>query len=131
MREFATAFSISLGVYLLLDAAYLGTFASSVYKPMLQAVQGSPVEFRWLPALAAWSAMSVGSAAIVVSRKGATPGVHPAVTGALYGFAVYATYNMTNMATLKEWKAMPSLADTAWGTVASSGAVYAASRAIE
>jgi len=39
------------------------------------------------------------------------------IKGALFGFFCYATYDLTNMATLKVWSLTLTLADMAWGTV--------------
>ena len=52
--------------------------------------------------------------------------------GALFGLFTYATYDLTNLATLKIWSLKLSLIDVAWGTIltsitASAGA-YAALR---
>lgn len=37
--------------------------------------------------------------------------------GALFGFMTYATYTMTNLATLRDWPMMIAIIDIAWGTV--------------
>jgi uncharacterized membrane protein len=37
--------------------------------------------------------------------------------GALFGFFAYATYDLTNLATLKSWSLSVSLIDMAWGAV--------------
>ena len=39
------------------------------------------------------------------------------IYGALFGFFAYATYDMTNYATLKNWSLTVSIVDTLWGTV--------------
>lgn len=39
-----------------------------------------------------------------------------AIFGALFGFFAYATYDLTNLATLKVWSLRISLIDMAWGT---------------
>jgi uncharacterized membrane protein len=39
------------------------------------------------------------------------------MNGALFGFFAYATYDLTNMATLKVWSLQLTLTDIAWGTV--------------
>jgi uncharacterized membrane protein len=39
------------------------------------------------------------------------------MNGALFGFFAYATYDLTNMATLKTWSLQLTLTDIAWGTV--------------
>lgn len=40
-----------------------------------------------------------------------------AFLGAAFGFFCYATYDFTNLATLRDWPLAISLVDTAWGTV--------------
>jgi len=37
--------------------------------------------------------------------------------GALLGMAAYGTYDITNLATLKDWPTLVSMVDWAWGTV--------------
>lgn len=39
------------------------------------------------------------------------------MNGALFGLFAYATYDLTNMATLKAWSLQLTLTDIAWGTV--------------
>lgn len=43
-----------------------------------------------------------------------------AVAGAILGFIAYGTYDMTNLATLKNWSPAVSAVDMAWGTVLTS-----------
>lgn len=40
-----------------------------------------------------------------------------ALYGALFGFMTYATYDLTNMATLKNWPVIVTVVDLIWGTV--------------
>jgi uncharacterized membrane protein len=40
--------------------------------------------------------------------------------GALFGFFAYATYDLTNLATLKVWSLKVSMIDMAWGTILTS-----------
>jgi len=49
--------------------------------------------------------------------------------GALFGFFAYATYDLTNLATLKSWSLPVSLIDMAWGTVLTGITATAASLA--
>jgi uncharacterized membrane protein len=39
------------------------------------------------------------------------------VRGALYGFITYATYDLTNHATLQNWPLLMTVVDMTWGTV--------------
>ncbi len=42
------------------------------------------------------------------------------VMGGLFGFFAYATYDLTNLATLKNWPLMVSLVDMLWGVILSA-----------
>jgi uncharacterized membrane protein len=54
----------------------------------------------------------------------AKPGMAAAITAAaIFGFCAYATYDLTNLATLKGWPTSVALIDMAWGTFASVAAV--------
>ena len=49
-----------------------------------------------------------------------------AVRGALFGFFAYATYNLTNLATLADWPAYISLLDMTWGSAVTATSAAAA-----
>jgi uncharacterized membrane protein len=51
------------------------------------------------------------------------------VHGALFGFFAYATYDLTNLATLKDWPLRISLIDMAWGTFLTAMAAAAGAAA--
>lgn len=40
--------------------------------------------------------------------------------GALYGLCTYATYDLTNLATIKDWPLIVTLVDLVWGVVLSA-----------
>ena len=42
------------------------------------------------------------------------------LTGALFGLCGYATYDLTNLATIKDWPLLVTLVDLVWGTVLSA-----------
>ena len=49
------------------------------------------------------------------------------LTGALFGFCAYATYDLTNLATIKDWPLIVTVVDLIWGTFVSaavSGITY-------
>jgi len=41
------------------------------------------------------------------------------LTGALFGLCAYATYDLTNLATVKDWPLLVTIVDLIWGTVLS------------
>ena len=52
-----------------------------------------------------------------------------ALFGALFGFFAYATYDLTNLATLKTWSLKVSLIDMAWGAMLTAVTASAAALA--
>ena len=53
------------------------------------------------------------------------------IAGALFGFFAYATYDLTNLATLKGWPIGLSVIDVIWGTFVSSVAAAAGNAALD
>jgi uncharacterized membrane protein len=49
--------------------------------------------------------------------SGAVDWKSAAINGALFGFFCYATYDMTNFATLRDWPLPMVVVDIVWGTV--------------
>jgi uncharacterized membrane protein len=43
--------------------------------------------------------------------------VHALLYGALFGLVTYATYDLTNLATVKDWPLLVTVVDLVWGTV--------------
>ena len=53
--------------------------------------------------------------------------INAIIFGALFGFFTYSTYDLTNLATLKDWPLIVSVIDIIWGTILSatvSGLTY-------
>ena len=42
------------------------------------------------------------------------------VLGALFGFFAYATYDLTNLATIRDWPLIVTVVDLVWGTTLSA-----------
>ena len=92
-------------ILLVVDIPWL-TVSSSYFGPMLQRIQGSPLELRYLPALVVYVALAY----LVLQVKTTLQAFY---TGA----AVYAVYDFTNLATIKKYDLSFAIADTLWGGV--------------
>ena len=46
--------------------------------------------------------------------------------GAVFGFVTYGVYDLTNHATLREWRTAATVVDMAWGTVSCATAAWTA-----
>jgi uncharacterized membrane protein len=73
---------------------------------------------NWPAALVVYALLGTGIALFVIPRA---PTVSLAVAyGALFGLVVYGVYDFTNYSTLRQWPFVLTLADVAWGAVASA-----------
>ena len=99
------------------DYVWLSQIGPKVYHPTLDSVlrpASDPVD---LPAAVVfYLAYIAGLVALAVWPKRNAPLIQTTITGAILGAMCYATYDLTNQATLKVWATQISLADIAWGT---------------
>jgi uncharacterized membrane protein len=120
---------VTLLVMLLLDAVWLSLTSQAVYRAQVGAILLPG--FRLLPALSFYLVYALGIQIFAVSR--ARSGPQAMGLGAAFGIFAYATYDLTNWATLKDWTFFLSLTDICWGAVltgAGALAGYTATRAL-
>lgn len=101
--------------FVLLDALWLGTVAKSFYFTRLAGL------LRDKPDLAVAAAFYViyiaGIVYFAVLPALASGGMAKALlNGAMLGFLAYATYDATNLATLRGYPAIVAVVDVVWGT---------------
>lgn len=107
------------GVMLALDLLWLGVIAKPLYQ---QAIGHLMADGRTLRvAFVFYAVYALGLTVFAVWPQAATPGLSRTLAmGALFGFFAYATYDLTNLATLKGWPIGIALIDMAWGTAVSA-----------
>ncbi len=121
------AYVVTALVFGLLDAVWLRNAGPLLYRPALGELLAD--KFRLAPAITFYVIYIAGLTyfAVVpgIVTNGASSmtlfsGVPFAVlNGALLGLLAYATYDLTNQATMKVWPSHVTLIDMAWGAVAS------------
>jgi uncharacterized membrane protein len=122
MNYFA-AYIAALIVFILADAAWLTTMVPRFYRPILGDLLLSGVNLT--PAVIFYLLYPVGLVVFAISPALKNGSVLTAgVAGTLFGLFTYGTYNLTNQATLRNWSALLSMVDMAWGSIL--GAVTAA-----
>jgi uncharacterized membrane protein len=67
----------------------------------------------------------------VMPHGGRTGVTAAALSGALLGLLAYGTYDLTNLATLRDWPLRLSLVDTAWGCLLSGLACAVGKRVLD
>jgi uncharacterized membrane protein len=127
-RRFTLAYIATLIVFLALDAVWLTTMAQRLYRPGI----GHLMREGFAPAPAiAFYALYVAGLVVFAVMAGLDRGraTTAAWRGALFGLVAYATYDLTNQATLRDWPWSVTFADLAWGASASALASAAGCRA--
>ncbi len=112
---------ITFAVFLAIDSLWLGWIAPSFYQSQIGYIMAeSP---KLLAAGLFYLSFIYGIVTFVVEPGVRDQTLLQAVSrGALFGFVTYATYDLTNLATLEGWPVLLTIVDLAWGTVL-SGAV--------
>ncbi len=117
--SYVASYLITAVIFLGLDFVWLSVVAKGFYFDRLQ---GHLLERPNLAAAAGFYAVYViGVIIFAVAPAMREHSIGTALLyGALFGFFAYATYDMTNYATLKDWPVSIVIIDIAWGTVLSS-----------
>lgn len=111
------AYLTSLVTMTVLDAAWLGLIALAFYRKHVGFIMADKP--NWYATVAFYSIFILGVTLFVVypGWKNADSYLQIALTGALFGLVTYATYDLTNQATLKNWPVIVTAVDLVWGTV--------------
>jgi len=124
MASNAAAYLATLVVLVVCDFVWLSVVGAGVYRPRL----GDLLLARPnLPAAAAFYLVYAAGIVVFAAGPALRAGSWPRglMLGALFGFFAYATYDLTNLATLRGWSAVVTLIDIAWGAVLSGAAAAA------
>ena len=105
--------------FLAVDLLWLGVVARDFYRKHLGALL-SPTP-NWPAALIFYALFIAGLLAFVVAPAVQAGSLRQALLmGAFFGLVAYATYDLTNLATLRDWPFTLTVADLIWGTVLST-----------
>lgn len=103
----------------LLDAVWLSLMGPRLYKPTLGDILLANVNIP--AAVAFYLIYPIGIMVFATLPALKAGSIAPALMyGALFGALAYGTYDLTNQATLRNWTLQLTLADMAWGTIASA-----------
>ena len=110
------AYIATLIVFVVVDIFWLGYVANTYYRSQIGHLLAE--NFNLPAVFAFYLVYTVGIVYFCVLPALATGGTAKALMlGAMFGFFCYATYDLTNLATLKNWSLPMSLVDMAWGAV--------------
>jgi len=116
MMRYLVAYLAAGLAFLAIDSVWLITMADLLYRPLLGDLLAE--SFNVVPAVLFYVIYIAGIVIFAVRPALASGRWTTAATfGALFGFCAYATYDLTNHATIKNWPAVITVADLCWGTV--------------
>ncbi len=103
-------------VFFAVDIIWLGYVARGFYRNNLGGII-SP-EVNWTAAIVFYLVYIAGIIIFAVNPALKSGMLSSAILwGALFGFFTYATYDLTNMATIQEWPLKVVIVDILWGTI--------------
>ncbi len=119
-------FFVAFITFLIIDGAWLALIAKNFYARHLGYLMAKTPN---LAAAGIFYVIYIITLVILIIAPALQKGSLSAaiLTGALFGFCAYATYDLTNLATIKDWPLIITIVDLIWGTfvtAAVSGIAY-------
>lgn len=122
--RYVFAYAGAAVVMAVLDGLWLVLTSSRLYRPVIGELMADKPSVA--PAAAFYAIYLLGIVVLAIApalREGSL--VRALVSGAVLGMVAYATYDLTNQATLKTWATHLTVIDIAWGTFMTAAAALA------
>jgi uncharacterized membrane protein len=119
VKSILISYLLTFAVFLMIDMLWLGVIAKTIYQKYLGNFLTDNV--NWTAAIIFYFIYVAGISIFAIYpavNKGSV--YHAILMGALFGFFTYATYDLTNLATLKGWPLPIVIIDIIWGSVLSA-----------
>jgi uncharacterized membrane protein len=113
---FIKLYAVAFPVFFAIDMVWLGLVAKDFYRSQMGFLMKSDI--NWPAAILFYLLFVAGLVVFVITpalEKSAWR--HALLYGALFGLIAYATYDLTNLATLQGWPLLVTVVDLAWGAV--------------
>lgn len=105
---------IALSVFLVIDAVWLGFIARNLYQNKIGFLMKSDV--NWIATASFYLLFIIGLVVFVINPSlESGQWTKALLLGALFGLITYATYDLTNLATIKDWPLDLTIIDLVWG----------------
>ena len=115
IKFYLKLYALTIPIFFIIDIVWIGVVAQDFYQKYLGYILSPNV--NWTAAIIFYLIYIVG---IIIF--GVRPAIihnsfkHAIIFGGLFGFFTYATYDLTNLATVKNWPLIVTLIDMFWGT---------------
>lgn len=116
MTFYLRLYLFTVPVFFVIDLLWLGVLAPNLYRRHIGHLLADQVD--WVAAISFYLIYIVGILVFAVVPGLASNSLRrTAIAGAGFGFFTYATYELTNRATLPDWPWEIVVVDTLWGVV--------------
>ena len=111
---FIKVFLVALIIFFAVDMFWLGFVAKSFYTKQIGFLMKENI--NWTAALIFYTLFIAAVVLFVIQPAIDKKSLqHAILMGAAFGFITYATYDLTNLATLKDWPLLVTIVDLCWG----------------
>jgi len=115
MPKSVIIYGIIFAIMMAIDFIWLGFIAQKLYRNYIGFLLND--SFKLLPGILFYLLYAVGILVFVVQPMLKDGNITQAfIRGAFFGLVCYATYDLTNLATVKNWPVVLTLIDLTWGT---------------
>jgi len=115
MMEYVIIYMITLAVFFLIDIVWLALIANKLYKDQIGFIMKDKP--NWVAAIIFYMIFVLGLVFFVIDPALLSESMLEALLrGMFFGFITYATYDLTNLATLDKWPLKITIIDLIWGT---------------
>lgn len=112
---FIKLYAIALPVFFALDMVWRGLVAKNCYAKQIGFLMQTNTQ--WSAAILFYLLFIAGLVLfVIIPATEKHSWIHAALFGALFGLVTYATYDLTNLATLKDWPLAITIIDLIWGS---------------
>lgn len=112
---FLKLYLIAFVVFFVIDIIWLSLIAKDLYARYLGYLMAENV--RWIAAIVFYLLFIAGLVVFVIQPAVVSGSWSEAlVRGLFFGLVTYATYDLTNLATVRDWPLLITAVDLVWGT---------------
>jgi uncharacterized membrane protein len=116
---FFKLFFTALPTFFVIDMIWLIAVAKKFYSRHLGYIMRP--DTGWVPAIIFYLLFIVALVTFVITPALEKQSwIHALLYGAFFGLVTYATYDLTNLATLRDWPVIVTIVDLVWGMVVSA-----------
>lgn len=124
--KFFLIYAITLIIFFIIDLLWLGVIAKNLYQRELGFLLAKNV--NWSAAIAFYFIYIFGIVFFAIGPHLAKESLlHSLISGGILGFVCYATYDLTNYATIEHWPFKIVIYDLIWGTFLTATTAYVSS----